>query len=96
MLASTAQLITAVGGVAFLMSVGLYRYHNESGLFGALSFVAWAFLAFGADSITTMSNGAAVTRAQPTLQYLSFALALVSALAIAGAVSGKWPQETDP
>lgn len=92
MLASTAQLFTAIGGVAFAFGVGLYRYHNESGLFAAISLITFAMLAFGADSIVVITEtGNTVTQSQPTLQYLSLGLAVVSALAVAGSLTGKWP-----
>jgi hypothetical protein len=95
MLQGTVTLVAAIGTVAFVLAVGMYRWHEESGLFATLSMAAWAGLALQAGSITVVTEtGATMTRAQPTLQYLSLGLALVSLLAVAGSVTGKWPQDT--
>lgn len=92
MLQGTVQLVAAVGGVAFILGLGMYRYHNEPGLFAAISLVAWSMLAFGGDAVTVVTDaGNTVTQAQPAIQYLALGLALVSALAVVGSLSGKWP-----
>lgn len=97
MLASIAHLFAAIGGVSFIMGLGFYRYHNESGLFSAISLITFSMLAFAADSLTVVTNtGNIVTQSQPTLQYLSLGLAVVSALAVAGALTGKWPTGDNP
>lgn len=94
MLLGVVYLVAALAGAAFVLAVGLYRYHSETGLFATLSLAAWAVLAFQADAVEVVTNsGSIVTRSEPTLQYLSLGLAIVSGLAVVGALSGKWPQD---
>lgn len=90
---SMYYVTAAVGGVSLLFALGLYRLHNEVELFAAISFVAWGVLVFASDNLVA-PDPAGGTMAVPgsfAMQLLCAALALVSALAIFGAWTGKWP-----
>lgn len=87
MYASTATILAALGVIAFVLTFS--NKTSEPGVFAALSLGAWGMLALGADSITVIQSGSTVTAAQPSLQYVSFGLALVSGLAVVGAFLGR-------
>jgi len=86
MYASTAMILAAIGGVAFMLTFS--NKASSPGVFAALSLGVWGMLALGADSVTVIQNGSTVTAAQPSLQFVSFGLALVSGLAVVGAFLG--------
>lgn len=93
----TMYLVTAtVGGVSLLFALGLYRWHNEVELFSAIAFGAWAILTFESAAVTVrLGDGSTQVVSSFPMQLLCFGLALVSALAIVGAVTGRWPAEDD-
>jgi hypothetical protein len=89
------QITAAVGGISLLFALGLYRLHDEVELFATVAFGAWAILAFASDNLVVLDQtGATHTFGSFAMQLLCAGLALVSALAVIGAVTGEWPADS--
>lgn len=84
-------LTAAIGSVALLFAIGLYRWHNEIELFGVIALFAWAVVAFGAGNLVVVDNGETFQFVSFPVQLLAAGLAAVSLFAILGAMTGKWP-----
>lgn len=86
----------AVGGVSLLFALGLYRFHDEVELFAAIAFGAWSVLAFASDNLVVADGtGGFEAFGSFAMQLLCAGLALVSALAVFGALTEKWPDDSD-
>lgn len=87
-------IATAVGLLSFVFAIGLYRWHNEVEIFAAISFIAWSVLTVQSDTLVVLDEtGATHTFGSGALQLLAAGLALVSLLALFGALTGRWPTE---
>lgn len=85
-------LLATIGGVSLVLAMAGYRYHNEEEVFAAIGFVAWTVVALASDTIVTMDEtGATHTFGSDTMQWVAGLLALVSAIAAIGKLTGKWP-----
>lgn len=85
-------IVATIGSVSLLFAIGLYRWHSEVELFGAISLGCWAVLAMASSNVVTVTDsGTEVAFGSFPMQLLSLGLALVSVFAIYGALTGSWP-----
>jgi len=85
-------IVATIGSVSLLFAIGLYRWHNEVELFGAISLGCWAVLALSSNNVVVLTDaGEKVVVGSFPVQLLSLGLALVSLFAIYGALTGSWP-----
>lgn len=84
-------IVAAIGSVALLFAIGLYRWHDEVELFAVISLGSWGTLALESSNLVVLTaNGAESTYGSFPMQLLCLGLALVSLFAIYGAKWGDW------
>jgi quinolinate synthase len=85
-------LLATIGGVSLALAMAGYRYHNEEEVFAAIAFVAWTVVALASDTIVALDEtGATHTFGSGAMQLVAAMLALVSAVAVIGKLTDKWP-----
>ncbi len=90
-------LVAALGSVSLLFTIGLYRWHSEVELFGAISLFCWSILILASSNLVVVDGGQEFSYGSFSVQLLSLGLAIISLLAIFGSLTGKWPpgEESD-